>query len=386
MYSGLAIRFCTSLGLHRQSIATSSLESIELEHRIRLWWTTYIFDRSLTSRLGQPLSIQDEDIDVTLPSVDRLSSEEKEEMGVPAHLNANIELARIEGSIMRNIYSPSSAAQGGFLHNVRTILNKLRTWDANIAPSLRWSQGCSHRPVASLQLHFNQCIILTTRPVLLHILKTRNPFGDAQADASTSSEPHSETATMLSDACISAARTSNSILSQLYVENALAIFGHFDAHYLFASTLVLIISAIIAPSAGDSDAVQTAFHLLKMMRESGNVSAAQFHSRLLHIQTNVGRLRRLATSPNDTSLSATNNDVHAQGPPSPRFTPPGPLFFGNYDWGYSTITDVNPVAYDWTGLGRVTADPLENPLLQTFLDHTDATWDPNTIFSSNNFG
>jgi proline utilization trans-activator len=387
VYSGLALRFSTSLGLHRRPVDGANLTPLELEHRVRLWWTTYIFDRSLTARLGQPLSIQDEDIDVEMPSADCLSGSEKEEIGVPAHLNANIELARIEGAIMRDIYGPSSATRGSFLHNVRTILNSLRKWDADVAPSLRWREGGSHRPVASLQLHFNQCIILTTRPVLLHILKTMNPFDDPNGGASTSSSgPHFETATILSESCISAARTSNSILSQLFVENALAIFGHFDAHYLFASTLVLIISAIISPNSGDSDAVQTAFHLLKTMRDSGNISASQFYSRLLHIQISVGRLREAATSRSDpVSADAPENNARAPTLMSSDLMPSGTLLFEDNDWGYSNIPDVNFANYDWTGLGRVMIDPLNNPMLQTFLDRADTTWDGYTSFTGEEF-
>ncbi|EXJ78926.1 hypothetical protein A1O3_08426 [Capronia epimyces CBS 606.96] len=386
VYSGLAVRFSTCLGLHRDPPEDLDLTAVEVEHRVRLWWTAYIFDRSTSSRLGQPLTIQDEDIDVRLPSSDHLSPEDQAKLGSPAHLCANIELARITGSIMRDIYSPSSALRGSFLHNVRTILKSLRKWDANVAPSLRLSQGPANRPLTSLQLHFNQCIILTTRPVLLHVLKTKNPFGEPNANPNANAalndgpaaEPLSETATMLAESCISAARTSNGILSQLYVENALALFGHFDAHYLFASTLVLIISAIISPNSSDSDAVQTAFHLLRTMRDSGNVSAAQFYPRLSHIQWSIGRLRGRVTARHEASVAnAQQTDSSAQALDAPELPPLGSSDFENYDWDDFAVPDANFASYDWTGLGRVTVDPLDNPMLQTFLDHADATWDEN---------
>ncbi|EXJ96504.1 hypothetical protein A1O1_01630 [Capronia coronata CBS 617.96] len=378
VYSGLALRLSTCLGLHRDPPEDAGLTPVELEHRVRLWWTAYIFDRSTTSRLGLPLSIRDEDIDVRLPSSDHLPPEDQDKFGSPAHLCANIELARITGSIMRDIYSPSSSLRGSFLHNVRTILKSLRKWDANVAPSLRLTHAGANRPVTSLQLHFNQCIILTTRPVLLHVLKAKNPFGESDTGTNgPSTEPLSETAMMLADSCVSAARTSNSILSQLYVENALALFGHFDAHYLFASTLVLIISAIISPNSSDSDAVQTAFHLLRTMRDSGNVSAAQFYPRLSHIQWSIGRLRGRVTARNETSLpaNAPENSSSANGLSAPELPPLDNLDFDSYDWNDFPMPDL--ATYDWTGLGRVIVDPLDNPMLQTFLDHADTTWDEN---------
>jgi hypothetical protein len=378
VYSGLALRFSTCLGLHRQPREDVDLTPVEHEHRVRIWWTAYIFDRSTSSRLGQPLTIQDEDINIRLPSSHHLAPEDQDKFGPPEHLCANIELARITGTIMRDIYSPSSALRGSFLHNVRTILKSLRKWDANVVPSLRLSEGAANRPVTSLQLHFNQCIILTTRPVLLHVLKAKNPFADPSTAATgTAVEPLSETAIMLADSCISAARTSNGILSQLYVENALALFGHFDAHYLFASTLVLIMSAIISPNSNDSDAVQTAFHLLRTMRDCGNVSAAQFYPRLSHIQWTIGRLRGRTAARNETTfaVNAPDNDSSAQGPSIPELPPLGNLDFENYDWNDFPIADANFTNYDWTGQGRVTMDPLDNPMLQTFLDHTDTGWE-----------
>ena len=383
VYSGLALRLCTCLGLHRAPPEGSVLTPVELEHRVRLFWTAYTFDRSTTSRLGQPLTIQDGDIDIRLPTEDPLPPELQEKFGSSAHLRGNIELARITGSIMRDIYSPSSASRGSFLHNVRSILKSLRKWDANVPQKLRLGQGGGRRPVASLQLHFNQCIILTTRPVLLHVLKAKNPFADPNAASNGDIEPISETATMLADSCISAARTSNGILSLLYVENALATFGHFDAHYLFASTLVLIISAIISPNLNDSDAVQTAFHLLRMMRDSGNVSAAQFYSRLSYIQANIGRLRgRPGARKENPTVNTPEDEAAAQALNALAMTPLGDLDLENHCWNDFPIPDAAFTTYDWSGLGRATIDPLDNPMLQTFLDHADVTWDENMDLTS----
>lgn len=378
MYSGIALRLSTSLGLHRSIDKCVNLTPVEREHRIRLWWTVYIFDRSTSSKLGQPLSIQDTDIEVEMPSWETLASDARQKFSSPEHLLANIELSRITGSIMRDIYGLSSKdSRGSFVHNVRSILKKLKRWDANVAPSLRLSQGAAHRPVASLQLHFNQCIILTTRPILLHVLKTKNPFANPTAPTGESiTPPISDTARMLADSCISAARTSNSIVSQLYIENALATYGYFDAHHLFSSTLILIISAIISPNSSDSDAVQTSFYLLKTMRDNGNMAASQYYSRLAHIQWSVGRLRtRVTAKETNVSNTATSN----QAVTTPVSLPDPPLLdtteFENYDWSNFLVPSAPVENYDWTGLGNVYVDPLDNPLLQTFLDHTDASWD-----------
>lgn len=396
MYSGMAVRLSTCLGLHRSIPDRSSLSPTEREHRIRLWWTVYVFDRSTCSKLGQPITIHDSDIDVEMPSSDMFTPDNNpHKLSHPEHLIAYINLARITGLIMSDIYAPSARASSGrLMHNVRTILQKLRKWDVHIPVHLRWKpDGGVPRPVASLQLHFNQCIILTTRPILLHVLKVKNPFPNHPPAAAAAAAPSgtsaaiSDTARSLADSCISAARTSNSILSQLFVENALATCGYFDAHHLFSSTLVLIISAITSPNSSDSDAVQTAFQLLMMMRDHGNASAGQYFSRLVQIQWNVSRLFAKATAAETAALS---NDIPANmaavNTMSPNQLPPVAVDFDNYDWSNFLIPNSYYTNFDEAEVGNITADPLADPLLQAFLDHTDASRDENSVFSTEEMG
>lgn len=188
---------------------------------------------------------------------------------------------------MRDIYAPSSKSNSERLvHNNRAILQKLRKWDGHVPESLRWNRkGSVPRSVASLQLHFSQCIILTTRPILLFVLKSKNPFSNSAPGSPGGADPTliSDTTKSLADSCISAARTSNTILSHLLVDNDLATCEYIDAHHLFASTLVLIISAITSPDSGNSDTVQTAFQPLMLMRDNGNAAAIKYFSRLVQI-------------------------------------------------------------------------------------------------------
>ncbi|KAL2835821.1 fungal-specific transcription factor domain-containing protein [Aspergillus pseudoustus] len=406
MYSGIAMRLSTSLGLHRNTPVNSHLAPVEREHRIRLWWTVYVFDRSTCSKLGQPTAIHDADIDVEMPSQDTVEVGTQSTLGRPEHLVAHIKLARITGHIMRDIYGPSAtsarAGAGRFVQNVRAILQQLRDWDVDLPESLRWNQDAGVlRSVASLQLHFNQCIILTTRPVLLYVLKARNPFLNASATSTQLSSRAgatvptiSDTTRSLADACISASRTSNSILAQLYIENSLATFGYFDAHHLFASTLVLIISAIISPNLPDSDAVQTALQMLRAMRDKGNATAGQYFSRLAQIQWNVSRLVSRGSASTSSAAAAAasaamnaeegaaqgsqagqHRDTNRESPVASSPSIPGLMELDNCDWGSFLI----PVSFnlndDAMMMRTATADPLDSPFLQAFLDHADAEQD-----------
>ncbi|KAL1875711.1 hypothetical protein VTK73DRAFT_9900 [Phialemonium thermophilum] len=393
MYSGMAVRSSTCLGLHRRVPDSSTLSATEREHRIRLWWTVYVFDRSTCSKLGQPLSIQDSDIDVGMPSSDMLSPDGQAKLGSPDHLIAYINLAQITGYIMRDIYAPASKASGGRLvQNVRTILQKLRKWDSHVSARLRWRpEGGVPRSVASLQLHFNQCIILTTRPILLYVLKMRNPFAlhrafsSADGDAGDGGDAPaiSDTIRSLADSCVAAARTSNTILSQLFIENALATCGYFDAHHLFSSTLVMIVSAISSPNSCDSDAVQTAFQILMVMRDNGNVAAGEYFSCLAKIQWTVSRLFQ-----GRTAREAAAMDMEARAgasactpaAPNPVLGPPD---LDDYDWSQFVIPHSLDSTSDHDGpCAAMTGDPLDNPLLQAFLDNSDGGRDENNLFNT----
>ncbi|RSM12340.1 hypothetical protein CEP52_002557 [Fusarium oligoseptatum] len=357
MYSGIALRLSTSLKLHRNLSEGSDLSAVDREHRIRLWWTVYIFDRSTSSRLSLPATIQDRDIDVDPPTSDGLASDVQDVLGPPAHLIAHLNLARITGCIMQDIYGLSSKENAAnFVQNVRAILQRLTKWDAHVPSSLRWSQS-ANRSVASLHLHFNQCIILTTRPVLLHVLKEKQASGTLP--------PLPDTTKTLADSCVSAARTSNAIFLHLFIGNSLAVRGYFDAHHLFSSTLVLIISAIISPNSNDADAVQTAFQLMVLMKESGNLAALQYLPKMLQIQKTVTRMFA-----GDDGLGGPEQEDH---PPTPMHS--GFAECDAHEWNNMVFPEslVGPgPSFDEAGPGHFAVDPLDNPLLQAFLDHTES--------------
>lgn len=324
------------------------------------------------------MSIQDSDIDVQMPSVVKT-----DKLAAPDHLIANIELSRITGCIMRDIYGPSNKANPGrsLFQNIRTNLQKLCRWDANLPSTLRLSQAANlQRPASSLHLHFNQCIILTTRPVLLYVLKTKDPFNTASRGDSANPQQVSDTAKMLAESCIAAARTSSSVLSQLYTENALATYGYFDAHHLFSSAIILIMSAILSPNPSDSDAVQTAFHLLKTMRDCGNTIAMDYYTCLTNIQSTIGRLRSqtlvagLQKTPPDTTTIMNNNQANSSSLDTPNFE--------DHDWDMSMLLHANLAEFDNLDNGNFALDPLGDPMLQTFLNaQLDTSWDPSTTMS-----
>lgn len=60
--SGLAVRLCIELGLHRKS--TRNEVSLERELQLRIFWSCYYLDREVSVALARPPAISDNDMDV----------------------------------------------------------------------------------------------------------------------------------------------------------------------------------------------------------------------------------------------------------------------------------------------------------------------------------
>lgn len=297
--------------MHRSVSARSSLTPVEREARRRTWWVVYFFDRFSASKLGQPVTLRDEDIDVEMPSMDGLTEAEQQEFLDPAPLIANVRLARIIGNIRKcpcflisvlanvqsasvtDIYGIPSRNKGLCLHRVHSILKQLRAWHDELPQTLRIKERGTPRPVASLYLAYNQCIIQTTRPVLLHLFKTQYQLGGTQ-------EPRRETFSpitlALAESCISAAQASGRVVEALFLEGSIATFGYWDSHHTFSAALVLIMSAVMQPTPAASDALEMMLSILRSMRDNGNIPAVDFCERLSVIQARVAELRAMGTA------------------------------------------------------------------------------------------
>ncbi|KAJ5330752.1 hypothetical protein N7476_000535 [Penicillium atrosanguineum] len=201
------------------------------------------------------------------------------------------------------------------------------------------------RNISSLHLHYNQCVISTTRPILLYLFKNR--FSLSATSAELPPRVFSPTTLALAESCVQAARASNSILSKLFVEGSLASFGYFDAHYLFSSTLILVMSAVMDPNVGMSDAVSYAFTILRAMKEDGNLPSFDYYERLQRTRASVGKMREASEA--SSRVSAV---------PNGSTTPEEQLF---HDTDGSALVFVDGV-------------PLDHPLIDSFLADEALVW------------
>ncbi|KAJ5884594.1 Major facilitator superfamily domain general substrate transporter [Penicillium tannophilum] len=280
---GNAMRMGLTIGLNHNISESQLIDPVERQHRIEIWWTIYIFDRMWGSKMGLPMQILDEDIHVDMPTPVSPRWRHEEELSDPEYMTANIKLAQIVGETITKLYSRRKY-QETFLQRVQKLLKSLKNWVETLPESLRLNMEdleSSKKPVVSLHMAFNQCVILTTRPTLLHLLITLHKGGSTSAGREAVSQP----VLTLSEACIHAARHSHSMILTRWINGTMPTFGYFHAHYLFSSALILAMSSFVPiGNPNDMSGFDSALDLLRSMTENGNLAAAEFYHNLEQVK------------------------------------------------------------------------------------------------------
>lgn len=321
------MRMGLTIGLNHNIPESQLIDPVERQHRIRIWWTIYMFDRMWGSKMGLPMQILDEDIHVDMPSTISPRWRHDEELSDTDYMTANIKLARIVGETITKLYSRRKY-QETFLQRVQKLLKALKNWVETLPESLKLNMEdleSSKKSVVSLHMAFNQCIILTTRPTLLHLLMTLSkdkpglnisarPRTNAHTHINTITNTETETETetehsnpcasastpisvsqpvlTLSEACIHAARHSHSMILTRWINGTMPTFGYFHAHYLFSSALILAMSSFVPiGTPADMTGFDSALDLLRSMTENGNLAAAEFYHNLEQVKVCLGSFR-----------------------------------------------------------------------------------------------
>jgi len=262
---------------------------------------------------------------------------------------------RVADWLVTHIYGIPKATNGLYIHQVHGILKQLRAWHDDLRPDMRVKERGTPRPVASLHLAYNQCIIQTTRPVLLHLFKT-------QFQLTPASKPRQNVSSItlaLAESCVNAAQASSRIVEGLFLDGSIATFGYWDAHHIFSAAMILIMSAVMKPTAVNSDHLETLLSVLRSLKNDGNIPAVDFCERLSHIQTRVSTLRATGRldgiPPSATVTDNTQNVAQDQ------------TFQTPMSMDGSGLNDAGIIDYE-------NVDILGNPLIGSFLDGNQVQW------------
>ncbi|KAF4903993.1 Proline utilization trans-activator [Colletotrichum fructicola] len=290
LYIGMALRMAISLGLHHevgysptpttlqgQDANPESIDHDTREHRRRVWWSVYSLDRILSVKSGNPITIQDEDIGVDLPS--RLSREA--EYCPAVVLRHYTELSRILGEIHNTIYRRTSktAPKSGqrLMASVQGIILGLSKWNQDLPDDLRFDPArlSISRESVSTFAHYYQCINMTARPLLFHVVQKRlkrirssNDLGEKERDWK---EGLSQTTVRVIDMCIGAAQDTINMMTVAAQRDLVATYGYMDGEHVFSASIVLVMVCVVFPTnASNMLAMNAGLDLLRGMGERGN--------------------------------------------------------------------------------------------------------------------
>lgn len=340
-----ALRLCIILGLHIEIGESQLRDPAMREHRCRLWWTAYRFDRLWASKIGWPPSIPDDSIEIGLPSDEGLSQEVRGDFEDAEYMIMSVRLARMLNHAVNTLYvrkrQPTS-----FSERVQVAVRALRDWADGLPAHLKLEEGESIRNPEShvlyLHLAFNQAVIVTTRPILLHLFKQRRPH---LPHDNTPSQTFPESALSLTTACIRCARQSMTLLKKAWAEGTFPTFDYFHMQFLFSSATVLVLSALLQGSgwANDREDFLLAGSFLQQLKGNGNFGAKEFCT---HVEALQITLRENVDAPGQTGLNVPGtSNVATPSVSMPH--PPLQDFLNHPEVGDLDFMDIGGTWIDW---------------------------------------
>lgn len=321
-YIGQAVRIALAQGMHTD-MSEGRLGDALVQRCRRIWWTIYILDRQMTSLMGLPQSIRDDQLHHQLPYYP--GSPQK---GIA--LSMQIKVCQIMDEINSSVYGPDGRLNRNFLLRTKSALasaaelvSELRKcYDLRLDES---SISGVSRLSAHLHLLYHQCIVLATRPVLFCFLKMRIQ----SADSSLESLNSSANVRKLMQVCIDSAQQILNILTVLQQQNLLDSFLPFDLESTFISAVVLITApAADTPLLDDGTTwLHQSILICDEMISRGNLIAGFRKSELQQLAGMLNHLTtdRLAHGPESAQKRAPEGVVSRL--PSPA-TPDASRVFG----------------------------------------------------------
>lgn len=281
LYIGSALRMAITLGLHQEpTLANTDAEA--KEHRRRVWWSVYSLDRIHCAKSGTPITIQDEDIGVELPS--RLPSEPESCAAVV--LRHYTKLSQISGQIMTKVYRRRPKSGSSLMADVQTIVLALSQWQQELPDTLRFepTKLSTSRESVSTLLYYSQCIHLTARPLLFHVVQARlkRALADKESDWR---KGLTQTTVNVIEMCLHAAKETINMMTVAAQKNLVATYGYMDSDYAFSAAIVLVMVCVAFPAdAQNTESMNAALDLLRGISRRGNSHLAARYRLLAHLR------------------------------------------------------------------------------------------------------
>lgn len=273
LYIGMALRMAITLGLHakRPSTSTSMKPPKSIADVPGGVFTAWGRIHSVKS--GNPITVYDEDTGVALPS--KLPHEP--EYCPAAVLKHYTKLSQICGEITVSIYRRTPKSGSTLMAAVKNIVLSLSQWHHELPEELRFDPArlSVSREFVSTLLHYSQCINMTARPLLFHVVQKRLKAGLSEKEEDWK-QGLTQTTIKVIEMCISASRdTVNMMMSIAAQKNLVATYGYMDSEHAFSAAVVLVMVWVSFPTHSQNEkSMDSALELLCGMSHRGNSHVA----------------------------------------------------------------------------------------------------------------
>lgn len=185
---GMTMRHAVSLGLHRKFHGSEVVD----QRRKRIFWTTYMLERSIARTLGLPVSVSDRNIDVTFPAPVPEDIEDEYQMTLallqdpPASPTSAVihifRLAQLESKIYSSIHRVDRRLTKDFTVKVTRFRRLLDEWKMQIptaVPVLSDRERESPNSYVDRRyhiLHYHRVMLLLLLPNLTSMASTDDDF------------------------------------------------------------------------------------------------------------------------------------------------------------------------------------------------------------------
>ncbi|KAK7228238.1 hypothetical protein V2G26_000408 [Clonostachys chloroleuca] len=236
-FIGEAIRMALGQGMHTD-MPQDELGADVVERSRKAWWTAYLLDRQMTSLMGVPQSIHDDDVHSQLP--DYADSPQRR-----TALAMQIRLSRTMCAINKGVYGTDGRLNKRFLIKTKEVLSGIADLTDELQQKFPMQANGPFSTISRtsgyLHLLYHQCIILATRPLLFCFMKIQFESPDTYLESLNSSQ----TVRSLIKMCIDSSQQCIKLLDCLLSQGLLASFLTIDLDPLFASSLNLLIGPAI---------------------------------------------------------------------------------------------------------------------------------------------
>lgn len=360
LYVGLAVRMAVSLGLH-QEVSNSDMDDTELEHRRRVWASTYSMDRILCVKSGNPISIHDDDIDVAWPSPLASLDLDAAQPRILAHYSL---LSRILGKIGEDIYRKQHKSGTTLLASVQGIMKDLESWRRDMPPELMLDfptldQNISREAVSTF-LHYYQCVNMAGRPLLFRVCQKRLESLASGTATEDWQEGLSTNAVHIVRKSIAGAVQATLVMQAASKHNLFATYGFMDGEHAFSAALVLVMVNVAFPyNDRDARSMELALSILSGMAEKGNEYIRGRHELLVNLWWAMSRQAGNVV-PEDATFSPIPDTVNIvsdltrdNNQPAAETSGPEPLQYQDLPFHLDTNESMDTFFDDPTGAGSM---------------------------------